>query len=181
MRYLIFSDTHGDAESAVRISLAAENIDAIIHLGDTYRDALKIAEDTKKPIYCVKGNIDGEYDADGYEILETEWGNIFLAHGHMESVKSGTKKIVEKAMSCGCKAAFFGHTHIPEYECLANGFIVLNPGSLARPIGRRTGTYAIATIGTEFSAMIFSRGDDAPKRASKTADERFAFLSGFRR
>ena len=137
MRYLILSDTHGDVADAVAVFEATRDIDGIIHLGDTVRDAVAIAKATGKPVTCVKGNMDGSFDPEGYEILETEWGNIFLSHGHMESVKSGWEEIVSKAMTLGCKAAFYGHTHIPEYEVLPDGFVVLNPGSLGRPAGGR--------------------------------------------
>jgi len=182
MRYLIFSDTHGDVADAVSVFRATHDIDEIIHLGDTYRDALAIAEATGVPVTCVKGNMDGEYDPDGYEILETEWGNIFLAHGHMESVKSGPEEIVSKAMTLGCRAAFYGHTHLPEYEQRPDGFILLNPGSLGRPAGGRKGTYAVATVGDDFRAMILTWSGEPPRRkAAGSLDEHFAVQAGFRR
>ncbi len=182
MRYLILSDTHGAVGEAVRVFEATRDIDEIIHLGDTYRDALAIAERTGKPVTCVKGNMDGAYDPEGYEILETEWGKIFLAHGHMESVKSGPEEIVSKAMTHGCRAAFYGHTHVPEYEQLPDGFIILNPGSLGRPFGGRKGTYAVATIDTDFTAMILAwSGEPSKPKAAGTADEHFAVRAGFRR
>ena len=182
MRYLVLSDTHGAVSEAVRVFRATRDIDRIIHLGDTYRDALAIAEMTGKPVTCVKGNMDGSYDPDGYEILETEWGKIFLSHGHMESVKSGYEEIVSKAMTLGCRAAFCGHTHLPEYEQLPDGFIVLNPGSLGRPAGGRKGTYAVATIDSDFRAMILAWDGEPPrKKANGSADEHFAVRAGFRR
>jgi len=49
-----------------------------------------------------------------------------------------------KAESLHCKAAFFGHTHIPVF-CEAEGIYLLNPGSLSLPIGGRKGSYAVAT------------------------------------
>ncbi len=182
MRYLILSDTHGDVADAVAVFRATRDIDEIIHLGDTYRDALAIAQATGRPVTCVKGNMDGSYDPDGYEILETAWGKIFLAHGHMESVKSGPDEIISKAMGLGCRAAFYGHTHIPEYEQLPDSFLLLNPGSLGRPFGGRKGTYAVATIDTDFTAMILTWNGEPPvKKAAGTADEHFAVRAGFRR
>ena len=182
MRYLILSDTHGDVPDAIRVFQATENIDWIIHLGDCYRDAIAVAEATGVPVTALKGNMDGEYRDNGYEILESEWGNIFLAHGHMESVKSGYDEIVDKAKSLGCRAAFFGHTHRPDYDHLPGGFVILNPGSLGRPLGGSRGTYAVATIDTEFSAMILAWSGDPPvKKANGRSDEHFAVQAGFRR
>lgn len=182
MRYLIISDTHGDVPDAIRVFQATRDIDEIIHLGDCYRDAVEISKACGVPVTALRGNMDGEYDPDGFEILETEWGNIFLAHGHMESVKSGYDEIVEKAMNHDCKAAFFGHTHIPDYDHLPGNFIILNPGSLGRPVGGRKGTYAVATIDSEFSAMILAwNGEPPQKKANQHFDEHFAVQAGFRR
>ena len=50
-----------------------------------------------------------------------------------------------KAESLGCRAAFFGHTHIPLFA-EAEGLYLLNPGSLSLPVGGRKGSYAVATI-----------------------------------
>ena len=145
MRIFVISDTHGRIDKALEIYRTLEDIDLIIHLGDLWNDAKKIKEQLNIPVIGVKGNMDGSFSKEGYHILETELGKIFLAHGHMENVKQSLENIMYKAESLQCKAAFFGHTHIPLFRQI-EGLYLLNPGSLSLPVGGRKGSYAIATV-----------------------------------
>ncbi|MBE6037018.1 MAG: metallophosphoesterase [Clostridiales bacterium] len=157
MRYLVISDTHGAtdvAEMVFKSQHSIDPIDEIIHLGDYYRDAMDLARRVDVPVTAVKGNMDGSFSSNDYKILETEFGNIYLAHGHMESVKFSNREIMYKADALGCKAVFYGHTHVPFYT-VEEGLYVLNPGSLGRPAGGRKGSYAIVTVEKDqFSATI---------------------------
>lgn len=129
----------------MEIYQSLKDIDLIVHLGDHWNDGKRMKEQLHVPLIGVKGNMDGVFNRDGYHILETEFGKIFLAHGHMENVKQSYETILHKAESLNCRAAFFGHTHIPLfYE--AEGFYLLNPGSLTLPVGGRMGSYAVATV-----------------------------------
>lgn len=141
----MISDTHGRIDKAVEIYRTLRDIDLIVHLGDHWNDAQKIRNHLNVPLIGVKGNMDGSFAKDGYHILETGFGRIFLAHGHMENVKSGLENIIYKAESLQCKAAFFGHTHVPLFM-EAEGLYLLNPGSLSLPTGGRKGSYAVATV-----------------------------------
>jgi hypothetical protein len=145
VKVFVISDTHGKIDKAVEIYQSLENIDLIIHLGDLWTDAKRMRDQLNVPLIGVKGNMDGSFLRDGYHILETEFGNIFLAHGHMENVKQGLENIMYKAESLQCKAAFFGHTHIPLFQQV-EGLYLLNPGSLTLPTGGRKGSYAVVTI-----------------------------------
>jgi len=149
VRIYVISDTHGRIDKAIEIYKKLENIDLIIHLGDHWNDGKRMKEQLNVPLIGLKGNMDGSFSRDGYHILETEFGRIFLAHGHMESVKQGYETIIYKAESLQCKAAFFGHTHIPLFA-QAEGFYLLNPGSLSLPVGGRKGSCAVAAV-TEHS------------------------------
>lgn len=145
MRIYVISDTHGKIDKAIEIFHSLEEIDLIVHLGDIWNDAKRMKDQLDVPLIGVKGNMDGAFSKDAYHILETDFGKIFLSHGHMESVKQGYENIMYKAESLQCKAAFFGHTHIPLfYE--AEGLFLLNPGSLSLPSGGRKGSYAVATV-----------------------------------
>ena len=145
MRIFVISDTHGRIDKAVEIYKTLQDIDLIVHLGDLWIDAKRIKSQFNVPVLGVKGNMDGSFSRDGHHILETEFGRIFLAHGHMESVKQGLDNLMYKAESLQCKAAFFGHTHIPLYRQV-EGMYLLNPGSLSLPVGGRKGSCAIATV-----------------------------------
>lgn len=144
MRIFVISDTHGRIDQAIETYKTLDDIDLIVHLGDHWSDARRMKEQLNVPLIGVKGNMDGSFSKDGYHILETEFGKIFLAHGHMENVKQSYENILYKAESLHCKAAFFGHTHIPLF-CQAEGIYLLNPGSLSLPTGGRMGSYAVAT------------------------------------
>lgn len=154
MRIFVISDTHGRIDKAVEIYKSLEEIDLIVHLGDHWNDAKRMQEQLNVPLIGVKGNMDGSFARDGYHILETDFGKIFIAHGHMESVKQSYDNIMYKAESLHCKAVFFGHTHIPLFA-ESNGMYLLNPGSLSLPVGGRKGSCAVATVSKDsLSATI---------------------------
>ncbi|MGI6728579.1 MAG: YfcE family phosphodiesterase [Anaerovoracaceae bacterium] len=166
MRLLVISDTHGKIEALDEIKNNLFGIDRIIHLGDYEKDGLKFAQHLGIPVISVKGNMDGSYSNNDYRILHTGFGKIYLCHGHMEAVKFGPENLLYKASSLGCKAALYGHTHVPVYEEIG-GMYLLNPGSLALPRGGRPGSYAIITIEKDkFDATILYRDTSADNRPS---------------
>lgn len=161
MRIFVISDTHGRIDKAMEIYKSLEEIDLIVHLGDHWNDAKRMKEQLNVPLIGVKGNMDGSFARDGYHILDTDFGKIFIAHGHMESVKQSYENIMYKAESLHCKAAFFGHTHIPVFAEV-EGMYLLNPGSLSLPVGGRKGSYAVATVSKDsLSAVILY--EDVPQ------------------
>lgn len=169
MKIYVISDTHGKIEKAIEIYQDLQDIDLIIHLGDLWNDARRMKEQLNVPLIGLKGNMDGSYDRDGYQILETEFGRIFLAHGHMENIKNSYDTILYKADSLNCKAAFFGHTHIPLFR-EEEGLYLLNPGSLTLPVGGRQGSYAVATVtDSSLDASIMSETVPAVKKTESGA------------
>jgi putative phosphoesterase len=165
MRIFVISDTHGRIDKAVEIYNKLQDIDLIVHLGDHWNDAKRMKDMLNVPLIGLKGNMDGSFTRDGYHILETDFGKIFLAHGHMESVKQGYENIMYKAESLKCRAAFFGHTHIPLFAEV-NGLYLLNPGSLSLPVGGRKGSYAVATVTRDSLAasILYEDVQQAPKK-----------------
>jgi len=156
LKLFVISDTHGNISEALRIIDENNDIDTIIHLGDMDKDAKAISAHTDKDVIGVRGNNESSYClTPEYRILETEYGNILLAHGHREQVGIDLQRLVYRALEAECKAAFFGHTHTPLYEEI-DGIYVLNPGSLALPLRQASGSYAIVDISKdEFKASIF--------------------------
>jgi hypothetical protein len=155
LKLYVISDTHGQIKKALEVYNRLHSIDLIIHLGDMERDARKISERTGKTVISVKGN--NEFFAsspENFHILETEYGNLFLTHGHIEGVKGGLQKLLYRTQELGCKAALFGHTHMAHFT-ETDGIYLLNPGSLTYPPSCISETYAIVnTSENEFSASI---------------------------
>lgn len=141
MKILAIGDTHGKLNKVRDIFTKLRDIDLILHTGDYYRDAKRLSEEYGIPAVYVQGNCDGCHEED-YQIIETECGNIFLTHGHMENVKYHLNTLMYKAQENNCIAAVFGHTHHALIE-EAGGVRFINPGSLTLPRDGSDGSYAI--------------------------------------
>ena len=154
MKIYTISDTHGKINKAVEIYRRLTDVDLIIHLGDMEKDARRISELTGKEVVSVRGNNDFLSAKENHRVLKTEFGNILLTHGHLQDVKFGLQKLFYRALELECKAALFGHTHVPLFM-ESNGIYFLNPGSLTYPADGTSGSYAIAVVTAgNFSANV---------------------------
>ena len=154
MKLYVISDTHGKVEKAIEIYNELTDVDFIIHLGDMERDARKISETTGKTVISVRGNNEAFSSKPDFHILETDYGNIFITHGHIQNVKRDLQNLVFHTQESDCKAALFGHTHIPFFTKVDELYL-LNPGSLTFPAYGHTKSYAVLDISKdEFSASI---------------------------
>ncbi len=139
----IVSDSHGDAghiqQALIRLE-ACGPLDALIHCGDSSRDALPYTGNILQ-VVAVRGNCDGWLDDHEEEMLVTI-GNvpIFVTHGHRYGVKRGLELLSAAASARGARVACFGHTHQPFCE-YRDGVLLINPGSCAY-----TGRCALLTI-----------------------------------
>lgn len=147
MKILVISDTHGYIDKAVKVIKENNNISMIIHLGDYFRDAQKIAyEFPHIQVEYVHGNCDlmpGNVLAE--KLLELEGKKVFITHGHRYSVKWNYEKILKRAQELEADLLLFGHTHIAEIFNNGKCFF-LNPGSISDPRGGRRESYAIVDI-----------------------------------
>jgi len=154
LKLYVISDTHGAIEKALKIYGTLDAIDLIIHLGDVERDARRISKITGKTVISVQGNNESASSQENFHVLETEYGNLLLTHGHMDGVKAGLHGLLYRAQELECKAVLFGHTHIPLFT-ESRGIYFLNPGSLSIPMDGTAGSYAIVnTSKDDFSASI---------------------------
>lgn len=132
MRLLVLSDSHS-ALSFMRLCIDRVKPDAVIHLGDYYEDGKAMAEEYPHiRFYTVPGNCDKyRVTPDISETIVENIGGvkIYMTHGHLHRVKSGTDVLIAAAQRRGAKAALFGHTHSPLCERLDDGMWLLNPGS----------------------------------------------------
>ncbi len=145
MRILIVSDTHGSVERVYEVykKLAADSpVDLIVHCGDYADDAAKIMRHLGKKVLWVRGNCDGCFDEKEFAILETEAGNFFVCHGHMQNIGYSKQDLYYYAAQEDCIGVIYGHTHRADKTELGD-FVFINPGSLTRPRDGSGGTFAL--------------------------------------
>lgn len=130
MKILVFSDSHASF-SFMRRCIENYAPDAIIHLGDYYRDAETMAEEYPQiPMFQVPGNCDmhrGYIPDPEIRLIEVGGVRIYMTHGHRHGVKQSLYKLLPDARAANVQAVLFGHTHIAHCQ-LEDGMWVLNPG-----------------------------------------------------
>ncbi len=148
MKFLIFSDIHGDASSARFIARKYDEVkpDKIIILGDILyhgprndlpenyypKEVIKELNALGDHIIAVRGNCEAEVDQMVLSfpcLSETgtifaDGNTLFLTHGHIYSR--------EKRPGSGYTHFLSGHTHINVLE-KEGGIVFLNPGSISIP------------------------------------------------
>ncbi len=145
MRILVVSDTHGQCDRVYQVYkklISEAPIDVIVHCGDYSSDALEIQARLRIHVAWVKGNCDGCFDDDNWSILETEFGNFLITHGHMENVNISQQNLYYKTLENDCVGAFYGHTHRGVYTQLGDVYL-MNPGSLTKPRDGTGGTFGL--------------------------------------
>ncbi len=143
MKIAIIGDTHARVDGISRI-LAKRQPDHIIHAGDFYADAKRIAIPLKIPFDAVAGNCDLREEPAELQ-LELAGQKIYVVHGHQYGVKRGFRRLERKASGLGVDIVIFGHTHRAYCEKVA-GLWLLNPGSPSLPHDPGVGTYIWLTI-----------------------------------
>ena len=160
MKWMIASDIHGSAKYC-RMLLEAqcrEKPDKTVLLGDLLyhgprndlpkeyapKEVLKLLNQRKNSIFCVRGNCDGEVDqmvlefpimAD-YCILTEGSRLIYATHGHhfnrtqLPPIQPGD-------------ILLHGHTHVPAWETFGSDNLYLNPGSVSIPKENSRHSYMI--------------------------------------
>lgn len=98
MKILVIGDTHGQLNKIREIFPKLTNLDLIAHTGDHLEDGRALEREFGIPVVAVKGNCDGSYSADDFEIIETDYGRILLTHGHMQHVNYRLDNLYYKAM-----------------------------------------------------------------------------------
>lgn len=142
---LIISDTHGDILGMEDILKRHDDIDLIIHAGDTYKDAKDISKLYNIPFEAVKGNTDLSFEGE-YEIgFEVEGYKFLLVHGHKYGVKSSINSLYYRGLELGVDFIVYGHSHIPYFQ-RTEEICIINPGSLSRPRNGNPRTYGLLKI-----------------------------------
>lgn len=131
MKILVMSDSHASF-SFMRRCIEVIEPDAMIHLGDYYRDAQTLAEEYPNiPLYQVPGNCDlyhSSLQEPEIRIVEIGGVRLFLTHGHRHNVKNTLRPLEKDARAANVQAVLFGHTH-SALCCQDDGLWILNPGA----------------------------------------------------
>lgn len=164
-KLMIASDIHGSAYYCKKMLEAfdREQADRLLLLGDILyhgprndlpkeyapKEVIKMLNERKNRIFCVRGNCDTEVDqmvlefpilAD-YAILPVGERLIYATHGHHFNLNALPPMQPRDIL-------LHGHTHIPVWETFGDGNLYLNPGSVSIP-----------KAGSEHSYMILQNGE----------------------
>ncbi len=145
MKLLVFADSHGrtlEMHQAIALHLP----DAILHLGDCYRDTVELRHAYPKiPLYAVRGNNDWDAGVPDSCVVVLEDVRIYMTHGHLARCHGDhVESLPFLAEREQCTLALYGHTHRIHQEVKV-GVTCLNPGSICRPRGGAAG-YALITL-----------------------------------
>ena len=160
MKLMIASDIHGSAYYCRRLieAFEREKADSLLLLGDILyhgprndlpreyapKEVIKMLNELKNSIFCVRGNCDTEVDqmvlefpvmAD-YCILTAGSRLVYVTHGH----NFNTEHLPQ--MQSG-DILLHGHTHIPAWEPFGSDNLYLNPGSVSIPKAESKHSYMI--------------------------------------
>jgi len=156
VKILVLSDTHGAVfESIVKPMQKEKNIDLMIHCGDKYKDAEKIAGLLGiNDFYRVVGNCDFDTpNANNILDLEIEGKHVLITHGHLQHVKDGMDDLKELAKEKCADIVLFGHTHI-SHEEMDNNILYFNPGSTILPKSGKASYGIIEILSDEIICKI---------------------------
>lgn len=145
MRICAVSDTHRYRHELLTAVKNAQPISVILHAGDETSDAKWLSERVNWPIFGVAGNWDTPSEKYPAEQSFDFGLHILLVHGHRQRVKEGLTQLAQKSNETKANIVVYGHSHVAA-TTIINGVLLINPGSLASPRGRRERTFAIIDI-----------------------------------
>ena len=136
-KLLILSDSHGNIPVLTTVLQWAKNYepDVAVFLGDGAGDVSKaeLAAGFSCEWHMVRGNNDWGSSLPDAAVFACGGHRFFLSHGHRYGLHWGDLHLlITAARTNKADVALFGHTHAPFLEN-KNGFMLLNPGSIARP------------------------------------------------
>ncbi|TQR19904.1 metallophosphoesterase [Psychrobacillus vulpis] len=153
MKLLIISDTHKDIETMEKVLLQHQDVDAMIHCGDSELDSSYFKQIS---VHVVRGNCDSDTNYPNEIITQLNDDIVYVTHGHLHQVKSTLMPLSYRAQEVQASIVCFGHSHLLGAE-INNGILFVNPGSLHKPRGRKEKSYAIVEkLINGWSVLFFS-------------------------
>ena len=142
MKVLVFSDSHGAAESVREMLRREEDCSVVFFLGDGIDEAERLRDTYKdKKFILVRGNNDwySQVETEAYKYIEGV--TLMACHGHKFNVRFSLRELLSSAQSVRANVAVYGHTHKSGlYNDPVTGICAVNPGALCE------GKYAVLTI-----------------------------------
>jgi len=137
MKFGVMSDTHGNLEYMQRAAdrmVEEYGVDAIVHLGDDYADAMKMNLHGKK-LFAVPGIFEAAWDDKNIpHRLIKEFGGIVFLMSHtpkkVENDRIGDINPSRARSRFGVDVLLHGHSHRSGINRSEDGLIVVNPGHL---------------------------------------------------
>lgn len=172
MKYLIFSDAHGDRKEFERLIEKFKNdseIETIFYNGDS---EFKADDEIFYGLQSVVGNMDFSEPFNEFNLYESKNDDVvfYQNHGHLNNANSTLDEMWQNADEFGADIILFGHTHIVLTEVYKEKLFI-NPGSISLPKGPNAnlgGTYVILTIeNNDYSVEYYSRDDQKINSISK--------------
>ncbi|MCL2499616.1 MAG: metallophosphoesterase [Defluviitaleaceae bacterium] len=149
MRILVISDSHGQSERVKSLLVKyADEVHAVLHLGDLDRDLLKHEGSTELRLLAVAGNCDNTLSSPHERLLTLGRRKILMVHGNQYIVNQNTDRLACRALEQEADICLFGHTHIAETFTDGNVFY-MNPGSITNPRDDKNPSYGLLTIDEE--------------------------------
>lgn len=144
VKALILSDSHGLIDE-VKAIVNHFSVDQVLHCGDFCVEA------TTPPFATmvkVRGNCDFAIDVPLKKVVEWRGLRAVMVHGHKYRVKETMLPITYLGEEENAHVVLFGHSHQP-VSFMEKGRLFINPGSVYRPRGYRTPTFAVAKVERE--------------------------------
>ena len=113
MKVLIVSDTHKSHRNLEKVLERTDDIDMLIHLGDTEGGEDYIQALVDCPAHIVGGNNDFFSELPREEEFEIQGKHIFITHGHYYYVVAGLEHLIREAKGRDVDIVMFGHIHRP--------------------------------------------------------------------
>lgn len=140
MKILVISDSHQRSFYIKDVLKRERDFALLIHLGDGALGMQSVLPlPGCQPVLQVRGNCDAGVELPNSLLTQEGGKTIFCTHGHLQSVKYGTEKLIKEAGEAGADIALYGHTHQSAYK-YENGMYICNPGAL------KDGNYAVLEI-----------------------------------
>jgi putative phosphoesterase len=143
MKLAILSDTHGNYPLAVKALGSLEQLDYVIHLGDTTEDAEMIELALGRELIKLSGNCDLSKKYPELIITTIAGKKLLFSHGDHFMVKSGLNLIQQRAKQEKADVVLYGHTHRPAILNI-DGIMFINPGSMNK--NASNWSFALLTI-----------------------------------
>lgn len=144
MRIGIVSDSHKNLYMLDKAISQMGKVDMLIHLGDDYRDIIKVNEKHNLEIHYVIGNNDYSSEPIDDKLVEVHGKRIYITHGHRYDVYYGVDKLYFKAIELNADIILYGHTHKQRVDWHGER-VFLNPGSVSLPRDAAPG-YAVIEV-----------------------------------